>query len=165
MKKILVGISIVSSLFASNIKMDDTFVSIEYGATKIKNTEKDVGVKIGSYIYSDNIYNINNRIYISENKVLTDDDISFYKTKLSLDWIGTNSTLKPFIGISLGYVYYKTQGIDYSTGTKGVQAGLIYYLGDSFELEGGASWNKAMQKNTVWSNPIKEVYGSLNYSF
>lgn len=165
MKKILLGISLVSSVFASDIKIDNTFVSVESGITKIKNSENFVGVKLGTYIYSDNIYKINNRIYVSAGKVLTDSAISFYTTKASLDWIGTTSSLKPFVGVSLGYIYYKTGGVEYSVGTKGAQAGLIYHIGNSIEVETGASWERAMEKKTIWSNSIKKAYASFNYSF
>ena len=159
MKKILLGVSLVSSLLvADNIKADNTFVSVESGM--YREHVKFVGARIGTYFYSDNIYQINNRAYVSADKIFVD-NVSCYTTKASLDWIGTTTTLKPFFGVSLGYIYCKDNSVDDSVGTKGVQAGLMYYLGDSFELEVGASWEQTFKGKDT----LKKGYGALSYSF
>ena len=168
MKKILLGISLVSSVFATdNIKTNNTFVSVEYGQINAKN-ERDnyAGFRLGTYCYMENIYKINNRIYLSGGKVFAKNGVKFYKTKASFDWIWTQTTLKPFLGLSLGYISYKDKNKkDYSVGTKGLEGGLLYYFGNNIELEAGASLEKSLSKPIFWNKTIKKGYFTINYSF
>ena len=74
------------------------------------------------------------------------------------------SFLKPFIGINAGYVYNHSN-TDNSTSTVGFKAGLLLYLGNHIEIEGGLSSNRPLENKNIWTDNIKSAYASINISF
>jgi hypothetical protein len=165
-KLILIGLA-VGSLFAANIKQNDVFIGGTYGYISSAVTKDNIaGIRIGKYFYDTNPYNISNRYYLEVSKTLENNNkISLYIANANLDWlIDMGSFLKPFVGINTGYVY-NDSNTDNSTSTVGLKAGLLLYLGDSIEIEGGISTNKPLQKKDVWTDNIKSAYASINISF
>jgi hypothetical protein len=168
MKKLLfVLLLIINSLNANEIK-NSYFIGGDYGELTItdnKNTQNYVEAKIGTYFYDPNIYLISNRVYLSGSKVLTDNS-SFYTAKFNLDWVVNNIPfVKPYFGMSGGYVYFMAGSTNYSTATYGFQTGLLIYLGNNIELEVGGSTDKVTQKTDKWTSALKKVYGGINISF
>jgi len=167
-KLILIGLA-VGSLFAPNIKQNDVFIGGTYGYISSSVVKDNIaGIRIGKYFYDTNPYNISNRYYLEVSKTLENNDnkkLSLYIANANLDWlIDMTSFLKPFIGINAGYVYNHSN-TDNSTSTVGLKAGVVLYLGNNIEIEGGASTNRPLQKKDVWTNNIKSAYASINISF
>jgi len=167
MKKLLLIFSLLNILFANNIK-NENFFGIYGGDLTISdrdNTKTYVGIKIGGYFYDKNMYLISNRIYLSSAKVLTS-STSFYINNLNLDWIWNQIPyIKPFIGISGGYLYYSYSTNNYSSGIYGMQVGALLYLGNSVELEIGGKIDHTTQHQDVWRDNLKKIYGGINFSF
>jgi len=168
MKKVVFLVMLISSLFSKDIIKDGYFVGGSYGDLTITdrdNTESYVEAKIGSYFYSDNKYHISNRFYLEVAKMLTE-NTSFYTTNIKLDWVWNDLPyIKPFIGFSGGYIYYSYQTSNYSSGSYGLQSGILIYLGNNFEIEIGGSTSKATQNTDVWKNTLKKIYAGINISF
>ena len=129
------------------------------------NTQTYVEGKVGFYFYDPNPYLINNRLYLSGSKVLTD-NTSFYTAKLSLDWVFNNIPfIKPYVGLNGGYIYNMAGKNNYSSGSYGFQAGVLLYIGSYIELEIGGSTDKATQHTDIWQKNLKKIYAGLNISF
>jgi len=169
MKKIVLAILFVSSIFAQNIKTG-WFAGIEGGRTTTQTndvTDTFFGIKLGTHFYDKNIYAISNRVYGSLDRV-TQTNSDFYKAQFNVDWIFNSlDYIKPFIGANLGYIYFNdnTNDTSHSTGTYGFQTGLLFYIGDIVELEIGAKLDYAVNDNTFWQDTLKSGYASLNFSF
>jgi len=167
MKKFIMFFILLTSLYSQNIK-NNYFIGANYGDLTIidnDNTEQYAEGKIGTYFYDENPYLINNRFYLSGAKVLTN-NTSFYITKLNLDWIWNQIPfIKPFIGVSAGYIYYAYSTNNYSSGSYGMQAGVLIYLGNHLELEVGGNVDKATEHTDVWTSTLKKLYGGINISF
>jgi len=167
MKKLLFLVFFVTSLFSDTLKTDN-FIGIYAGNLTIvdrDNTETYVGVKIGGYFYDKNSYLISNRIYLSISKVLTN-NTSFYINNLNLDWIWNQIPyIKPFIGLSGGYLYYSYGTNNFSSGIYGIHSGILIYLGSNLELEIGGNIDHPTQHRDVWKDNLKKVYGGINFSF
>ena len=163
MKKLLFVFLFITSILADNIKTN-YFIGAEGGVIKYtSNTSKEniFGLKIGGYFYDKNIYKISNRLYITIDK-------SEYRNtnniiaNLNLDWIWTQIPyIKPFIGISAGYLYEST----YPTSLYGFNSGIIIYIGDIVELEFGGKINRPLENNDIYTDNFKQLYGSINFSF
>ena len=167
-KLILIGLA-VGSLFAPNIKQNDVFIGGTYGYISSSVVKDNIaGIRIGKYFYDTNPYNISNRYYLEVSKTLENNDnkkLSLYIANANLDWlIDMTSFLKPFIGINAGYVYNHSN-TDNSTSTVGFKAGLLLYLGNHIEIEGGLSSNKPLENKNIWTDNIKSAYASINISF
>ncbi len=167
MKKMLFMILCLTSIWAAGVKTN-YFIGIDYGNLTISNnddTENYIEAKVGGYFYDKNIYLISNRLYLSGAKILTD-NTSFYISKLNLDWIWNQIPyIKPFVGVSGGYLYYSYNTNKYSSGTYGLQAGILLYLGNYVELEIGGNIDHATQHTDVWKDNLKKIYGGINFSF
>jgi hypothetical protein len=169
MKKLLFVCLFITSILAGNIKTDDTIIGIHTGSIKLSNdtdSEKDIGVKLGYYFYDPNKYIISNRLYFEASRILKDNS-SLYSGELNLDWIFNQlNYIKPFIGANLGYLYDNDNN-DNSTSFYGFNAGILIYLGDFIELEGGAKINHPLNNDTkdLYPDNFKKIYGSINFSF
>jgi len=163
MKKILAALLFVSIAFSSNIKDDTYFLGFGGGKIKILSTESTASVNFGYYFYDPNIYKITNRIYLNFNYI--DSDADFYITNLKLDWIKSGDIFSPFLGVSVGYLYFDQNNNDYSTNIWGFQGGLMLSLGSVIDIELSASWQKAFEKKNIWNNNIKNVSAGININF
>jgi hypothetical protein len=164
MKKLMILLSICGLLFATDIKHDKFFVNINGGKLKIHNTSNVIGTKIGYYFYDPNIYKINNRICIDVEKV--DSNADFYISTLKLDWIkNTSRFFAPFVGINLGYLYYDSNGNDYSTNAWGGQAGVLLQITKNFNLEIEGTYQKAFQKKKLWNTALKTLKAGIEFNF
>jgi hypothetical protein len=163
MKKMILIITLISLLSATNIKDNQYTININAGAIKIHDSEAIFGIKLSYYFYDPNIYRINNRIALELERV--NSDAAFYITSLKLDWIQNNNFINPFIGINLGYISFEEHKKDYSTNAYGAQAGLQFNLSDkiSFELE--FCYQKAFEKKEIWNTPLKKLKGGIEVSF
>ena len=163
MKKILLILLFITSVFANNIK-NDYFIGFGYGSTKLtskSDAENSLEMKLGTYFYDPNIYNISNRVYLNLLKTKTNDNDRIYLSNLQLDWIWTQMPIKPFLGLSFGYLYHK----DNPSGTYGLGAGILFYLGSILEIEIGGHINHPSENSTAWPDNVKTIYGSINFSF
>jgi len=163
-KTLLVTLMILSSIYANDIKSNNFFMSVNYGKLKIYSSTNYKSLKIGYYFYDPNIYLLNNRIYVDISKV--NSNAKFYITSLKLDWISNkNSIIKPYLGVSTGYIYYKYNQIDSSTSTYGFQAGIMLDIIKHISLDMSGSWQKAYKKQNIWKKPIKSGEVGLEISF
>ena len=164
MKKLIIFCVFISFLFANNIKDNKWFVNVNGGKLKIHSYSSVVGVKIGYYFYDPNIYKINNRIYVDVAKV--DSNADFYITSLKLDWIKNNlGFIAPFVGVNVGYLYFKQNNNDYSAGVWGGEAGFLFNITEHFSLEIEACYQKAYEKTNIWNTPLKTLKAGLEVSF
>lgn len=164
MKKMVSLLGLCGLLFATNIKQDSLFINANIGKLKINDSSTIYGVKVGYYFYDTNKYKINNRISIDANKV--DSNADFYITSLKLDWIKNTSTIfAPFVGINLGYLYYDSNGNDYSTNAWGGQAGVLLQITKNFNLEIEGTYQKAFQKKKLWNTALKTLKAGIEFNF
>jgi hypothetical protein len=163
LKKIITGFFTLSLLGASNIKDNQVSINVNIGGLKIHDTSKVFGAKIGYYFYDPNPYKINNRIALDIQKV--DSDASFYITSLKLDWIKNNAFFSPFMGINLGYLYFKQNNQDYSTNIYGAEAGIQLNISSAVCFEIELSYQKAFEKKEIWNTPLKQLTGGIEVSF
>jgi hypothetical protein len=164
MKKIITTLGLCGLLFATTIKQDSFFVNINGGSLKINDTSTIYGVKVGYYFYDPNLYKINNRISIDANKV--DSNADFYITSLKLDWIKNTSTIfAPFVGLNIGYLYFKSNGNDYSTNIWGGQIGVLCQIKKNVDIEIEGSYQKAFQKKNLWNTELKTIKAGVEFSF
>jgi len=164
MKKLITFLSLLTFLFANNVKDGKWFVNLNGGSLKIHSTDSVIGLKVGYYFYDPNIYKINNRILIDFKKVNSDAD--FYVTSLKLDWLKNTSTgFVPFLGVNIGYLYFKENSNDYSAGIWGGELGIMYEFSDNFAIEIEGCYQKAYEKTNIWNSPLKTLKGGVEFTF
>jgi len=164
MKKLIYFSLIATSLMASPIPKDNSFfVSADAGQLKIRDYSTIAGVKFGYYFYDPNKFKINNRIYVDVKKV--DSSASFYISSLNIDWIKNTSVINPYIGVNIGYLYFKQNGINNSSQIWGINAGGIVYISKYLGIELLYKWQKSIDKQEVWDRPLQTIEGSLEVSF
>jgi hemolysin activation/secretion protein len=127
----------------SNVnKSNHWFIGLSSGRTYIK--LNDIYVADATYRKSGNWwYNaldigkvINrSRIYTSFYKINTPDDISMYLNNICFDTKLISAAISPFIGINMGYVYYKEKGLQEKNPTFVITRDNVD-LQDSLKLEG-----------------------------
>jgi hypothetical protein len=138
-------------------------VGLSGGTLDIYSSKSLANLKIGYYFYDPNSYNVNNRIYLDMNYI--DSSADFYITNLKIDWIKNNELFSPFVGLSVGYIYYNENDNDYSTTAWGINGGLLINITSSINFELSASWQKAMQKKDVWNKNIRSLEGGIILNF
>jgi len=165
MKKFTIALSLVSVLFAGNIKDNQWFVNANVGSLKIHDSGSVIGLKAGYYFYNPNIYQINNRISVDFEKVNSNAD--FYITSLKLDWLKNNdsSNFVPFVGINIGYLSFTTNSQDFSAGIWGAELGILYEINDNISAELEGCYQKAYEKTNIWNSALKTLKVGLEYSF
>jgi len=164
MKKLVLLLLICVSIFAFDIKDNRFFINLNGGALKIYQTKSFEGVKLGYYFYDPNIYHINNRIYIESKKINTTAD--FYISTINLDWLFNNKTIfTPYVGLNFGYLYFKDNGIDDSSGIWGAEGGIILNITNHIGLDFRFTWQKAYEKQRVWNRSLKSADAGLEISF
>ena len=164
MKKFIYFSVIVTSLIASPIPKDNSFfVSADVGQLKVRDYSLIAGIKFGYYFYDPNRFKINNRIYVDLKKV--DSSASFYISSLNLDWIKNTSKINPYIGLNVGYLYFKQNGIDSSSQIWGINAGGIIYFSKTLGIELLYKWQKSIDKQEMWDRALQTIEGSLEVSF
>jgi len=167
MKKLLFVFLFISSIWAGNIKTDNTIFGIEGGSFKLSDnssTDRCIGVKLGYYFYEQNPYLLSNRLYFTGSRILKN-DASLYMGEINLDWLFNNlDYLKPFVGVNVDYLYDNDTNSN-STAAYGFNAGIIIYLGSFIELEGGAKTYRPLSNSNLYPNNFKKIYGSINFSF
>jgi hypothetical protein len=155
MKKIILFLGLCGVLFATTIKQNTYYINANIGNLKINDSTTIYGVKAGYYFYDPNIYKINNRISLDLNKI--DSNADFYITSLKLDWIKNTSTFfAPFVGINIGYLYFESNGYDYSTNIWGGEAGILFEF-EKFNIELEGVYQKAFEKKQLWKDPLKTI--------
>lgn len=164
MKKLIGLIGICVALFATDVKNNQFFINANVGNLKINNSSGVYGIKLGYYFYNPNSYKVNNRISLDLDKVNSTAD--FYIDSLKLDWIkNTSSIFAPFIGLNMGYLYFKSNGNDYSTNVWGGQIGVLCQLTEHINLEIEGCYQKAFQKKNLWNEPLKTLKTGIEFSF
>lgn len=167
-KWLLISSLMTTTVFAdaaTSVKKDNVFLGIEGGSATIQDSTEFFGLKVGQYMYEDNKYKVNNRYYLSVARISNEDSVKFYTAKLSLDWIHTQSTIKPFAGVSVGYLYYKSNSVDNSTASYGFQAGVMTDIHEKIELEFSAAYEKATDKKDAWDKSLRKIYTGFTYVF
>jgi outer membrane autotransporter protein len=164
MKKMVSLLGLCGLLFATNIKQDSLFINANIGKLKINDSSTIYGVKVGYYFYDTNRYKINNRISIDASKV--DSNADFYITSLKLDWIKNTSTIfAPFVGINVGYLYFRRHRNDYSTNVWGGEIGILCEITNNISIELEGTYQKAFEKKDLWQDPLKTVKAGVEVSF
>jgi len=165
MKKFAIALSLISALFAGNIKDNQWFVNGNIGSLKVHDSESVMGLKAGYYFYDPNIYQINNRISVDFEKVNSNAD--FYITSLKLDWLKNDDStnLVPFAGVNLGYISFTEHERDFSAGMWGAQLGILYEINYNMSVELEGCYQKAYEKTNVWNSALKTLKVGLEYSF
>jgi len=150
--------------FAGNIKDGKYFVNIDYGSLKVYDTKSFEGIKFGYYFYDENIYYINNRIYLEAKKINTSAD--FYTFTGNLDWLFNNKTnFTPYLGVNIGYLYFEDDNEDYSTNIWGIEGGLFINIKDNLGIDIRYTWQKAWEKQHIWNRALKEIEAGVEFSF
>jgi hypothetical protein len=164
MKKLITLIGICGALFATDIKNNQFFINANIGDLRINDSSGIYGIKLGYYFYDPNSYKINNRISLNLNKVNSNAD--FYIDSLKLDWIKNTSTIfAPFVGINVGYLYFKSHGNDYSTNIWGGEVGILCEVTNNLSIEVEGTYQKAFDKQHLWQDPLKTVKAGIEVSF
>jgi len=175
---LLLGGSI--SLMAA--KVGETVVGLEFGASKINATTTVNGVtydgggstthetlSIGKYYNFGRVSAYGQIMNKNDGKAVG----------LSYDYMFYNdSAFVPFIGISAGYNWTTAEGaglaVDTTNFTYGVQAGVVYELSKTVDLEGGVRYIKTSEDDSgtvpanyilVPTENIVQYYLSLGYKF
>ncbi len=163
-------------------KVGETVVGLEFGASKINATTTVNGVTYdgdGSSTHealSLGKYYSFGRVGVY-GQIVNNNDIK--SAGLTYDYMFYNdSKFVPFIGVSAGYNWYTAEGaglaVDTTNFTYGVQAGVVYELSKTVDLEGGARYIKTStdDSGTVPANyilvpteSIVQYYLSLAYKF
>jgi len=164
MKKLVTFLIICVSLFSSTIKNNKFFINLNGGVLKVYQTKSFEGIKFGYYFYDKNRYFVSNRIYVETKKINASAD--FYISTVNLDWLFNNKTfVTPYVGLNVGYLYFKDNGIDDSSGVWGLEGGLMLNITNNIGLDFRFTWQKAYEKQSVWNRSLKEFEGGLEISF
>ena len=165
MKKLMVAVLFLTSVLFADVVKDGYFVGINSGSIKYTEDSKNENmksIKIGMHFYDENRFLISNRLYLNVDKSKRGDE-NVVIGNINLEWIWNKIPfVKPFIGFGTGYMY-KTKD---SVGFFSVGTGILIYLGENIELEGGLRvYNPSKQGSDDWPDKIKKAYAGINISF
>jgi len=163
MKKL--NILFLPLIFATTLSANDkiySFIGIQAASSNIEDTNvPTIGLKYGQQ--SENIrtslsYNYGKNSNNDYHLVIVQMDTGILSNTF------TDSSIKPYIGASLGYMYNKRSGNENKNGLLyGANAGLTYIVNDSIDLDLGYRFMKANKIDDIDS--LNDVTFSMNYFY
>ncbi|MRJ06297.1 MAG: hypothetical protein C6I01_02095 [Epsilonproteobacteria bacterium] len=167
-KKAGVLLLTISLLWGSNYLKDNRFfLGIDGGGTRIESSKTGmIELKWGYDYYISNPLQFSNRIYLSVMR-LAGVDRDIHGAELHYDFVFNNHTIaRPYVGFLMGYAsrYRNGSGADKDFFTYGGELGVLFYLGDHWELEVGGAVNNGSSGGD-WKESLKRYFIGFNYTF
>ncbi|BAF72903.1 outer membrane beta-barrel protein [Sulfurovum sp. NBC37-1] len=178
MKKLMYSLAMltcVSSLVAEDIAINEKIIGVEIGSAQI---EADTYGPFGEESHR-SAYNVEYGLRLgAQNDTWrtllivnyfdsTDDDQKYYRGLGTFDYLlMQDSSFKPFIGVNIGYMNYKTSNPngnnDENSFIYGGQAGVLFRVADEIELD--LSYRYSLSSSEYVNNTGSILFG-LNYIF
>jgi opacity protein-like surface antigen len=138
----LLAMGVAGSLYAEEggLPSSEKIIGIEVGGGKIQ-----ADTILGGYDYTGNdvTYGVRLGAQNTEWRTLlifdyydnSDDDQKYFKGLASFDYLLTDTEVKPYIGLNLGYIDYTSESYDDSGFLYGGQVGLMYRIAENIQID------------------------------
>jgi len=164
---LLAGAAVLTSgVQAGEISVGEKIIGIEIGAGTI---EADT---LFEYDYTGNDVEYGIRLGAQNDEWRTllvldyydssDDDQKYIKGLVSFDYLLTESTFKPYIGVNLGYLDYTSESNDDSGFLYGGQVGFLYRVADNVQIDVTYRYSFVEADHV---NHVEDVVFGVNYIF
>lgn len=167
---LLAGMALGSSVYAGSAPGDKKFLGLEVGAATVKGdtfyelnregTAAEYGVRLGAQ--TDEWRTMFTFDYFDS----SDDDQNVEKALVTVDYFvynsGTEVSVRPFVGLNVGYANYESTGVDVSGIVYGGQAGVV--IGITPEIDLDLSYRYSLSQTDEFDSMGTIVFG-FNYLF